>query len=466
MVKKIFYYFLISFTLFVIIISISNFNFYKTTNQTIKSIASVYQYNFIIEHNLYDKTNLIKQLSTNYYNYLSHIALKQKIEKIEADVFKILSILKTLKKLDFKNINPFLLKYISYQLKNEIEIIKNNRIIISKHFYKIGKKTTLPCNPIINAGSCSTIKNEKYYYLVYSPYYKIIIETDFDINIDYSSIKQKIIEILKKIPNIIIYCDNKKIIGEFNKDNFYIFDTFKPLNIFFGFGIKYEEIENLSNTINNEIKKAILPQIYSFIILYLGIVGVFYIMLFIIYKKKISLVHEIFTDYKEKATIDKLTGVYNRIGFENKIQNTNCNYLLVVDLDNFKYINDTFGHEQGDDVLKEFSWLLKKYFKNDIVGRWGGDEFLICTNKEKEQIISIIDTINKHLKDIQKQFDKKLIKKLSISAGSCGNAKLDIQKRFNNADLALYKVKKTKKGNILFYKDIDYIKMEKEDINK
>jgi diguanylate cyclase (GGDEF)-like protein len=189
-------------------------------------------------------------------------------------------------------------------------------------------------------------------------------------------------------------------------------------------------------------------------------------MLFIIYKKKISLVHEIFTDYQEKATIDKLTDVYNRIGFENKIQNTNCNYLLIVDLDNFKYINDSFGHEIGDIVLKEFAWLLKKYFKNDIIGRWGGDEFLICTNKEKEQIISIIDTINEHLKDVQKQFDKKLIKKLSVSVGSCGNAKLDIQKRFNNADLALYKVKKTKKGNILFYKDIDYIKIEKEDINK
>ena len=139
---------------------------------------------------------------------------------------------------------------------------------------------------------------------------------------------------------------------------------------------------------------------------------------------------------------------------------------MVVDLDNFKYINDTFWHEQGDDVLKEFSWLLKKYFKNDVIGRWGGDEFLICTNKEKEQIKSIIDTINEHLKEIQKQFDKQLIKKLSASAGGCDNVKLDIQKRFNNADLALYKVKKLGKKGCLFYDEINYIKIEKEDLNK
>ena len=466
MVKKLYLYFFTFFTFFVVLTVFSNFKLYKNLTQTINDVSTTYQYNFVIKNKIENKIDLIKKLTDNYYKYLKDIAIKEKIENTKTDVFKILSILKTLKKLKFNNIKPFLLEYVSYQFKNDIEIIKNNRIIVSKRFHKLGKTVTLPCNPITNSGSCSVIKNGKYYYLVYSPYYKMIIETDVDLDIDYSPIKQKIIEILKKTPNIIIYSDGKKITGNFEKDSFYIFDKFKPLNIFFGFGIKYGEIESISKTINSEIKKAVLPHIYTYLIVFFIIILIFYIMLFVLFKKKITLVHNIFTEYKEKATVDKLTGVYNRAGFEHKIQDQKCSHFIITDLDNFKYINDTFGHDKGDEILKEFAWLLKKYFKNDIIGRWGGDEFLICTDKNKKQISEFIQTINEHLQEAQKQFDKKLTKQVSVSAGCCDNPSLDLQKRFANADLALYKVKKSKKGNVLFYKDIDYIKIEKEDINK
>lgn len=55
-------------------------------------------------------------------------------------------------------------------------------------------------------------------------------------------------------------------------------------------------------------------------------------------------------------------------------------------MDNFKYINDTFGHERGDEILIKFSKLLKKYFEDDIICRWGGDEFIVLTDKNKENI--------------------------------------------------------------------------------
>jgi len=466
MVKKLYFYFFTFFTFFVVLTIFGNFKLYKHIRQTISSVTTSYQYNFFIYNTLENKINLIKKLTDNYYKYLKEISLKEKISHTQTDVFKVLSILKTLKKLQFKKFKPFLFEYFSYQFKNDIEIIKNSKIIVSKHVKKLGKTVTLPCDPITNSGSCSVIKNGKYYYLVYSPYYKMIIETDVDLDIDYSPVKQKIIEILKKIPNIIIYSDGKKITGNFEKDSFYIFDEFKPLNIFFGFGIKYKEIESISKTINSEIKKAVLPHIYTYLILFFIIISIFYTILFVLYKKKITLVHNIFTEYKEKATVDKLTGIYNRAGFEHKIQDQKCSYFIITDLDNFKYINDTFGHDKGDEILKEFAWLLKKYFKNDIIGRWGGDEFLICTDKNKKQITEIIQTINEHLQEAQKQFDKTLTKQVSVSAGCCCDNSLDLQKRFANADLALYKVKKSKKGNVLFYKDIDYIKIEKEDISK
>ena len=311
------------------------------------------------------------------------------------------------------------------------------------------------------------IKNNKFYLIKYSPAYKLIIETDFNINnIDKNKISENLLTMLKTIPKIIIYQNGKKIIGNFKNNEFYIFDEFKPLNIFFGFGIKYGKIEKLSNDINNEVIKALKPFIWTVIITYLLLIVFFYFIFFTVFRKKIIFIEKVINEYNKKALIDKLTGVYNRLGFENEIEEKECNYFLILDLDNFKYINDNFGHKKGDEILKEFAWLLKKYFRNDIIGRWGGDEFLICTNKNKDQIQSIIETINEHLKEIQKSFDKTMNKKLSLSAGACSNKNLDIQKRFHNADLALYKVKKSKKGHILFYNEIDYIKIEREDINK
>jgi diguanylate cyclase (GGDEF)-like protein len=193
---------------------------------------------------------------------------------------------------------------------------------------------------------------------------------------------------------------------------------------------------------------------------------IIYIALFTFFRKKILFIESILNEYSHKAVTDTLTGLLNREGFEKEIKNKRCHTLLILDMDNFKYINDTFGHEIGDIVLKEFAWLLKENFKNDIIARWGGDEFLLCTDKTKNDIKKIIEKINDRLFQIQLQFDNKLIKRLSISVGGCADEKLDIQKRFNNADLALYKVKKSNKGKVLFFKEIDYIKIEKEDINK
>jgi diguanylate cyclase (GGDEF)-like protein len=110
--------------------------------------------------------------------------------------------------------------------------------------------------------------------------------------------------------------------------------------------------------------------------------------------------------------------------------------------------------------------MLKKYFDNDLIGRWGGDEFLVCTNKSKREIIKIVENINKSLLFLQKRFDHDTKKILSVSIGACDNEKLPFEKRFTNADLALYKIKKSTKGNIAFYADLDYVKIEKDDLNQ
>lgn len=94
-----------------------------------------------------------------------------------------------------------------------------------------------------------------------------------------------------------------------------------------------------------------------------------------------------------KAERDQLTGLYNRAASERNI-NTSLSIgardmksaFLLIDLDNFKEINDTMGHVQGDLVLREVAEILRSSFrKTDIVGRLGGDEFIVLMRDIKSQ---------------------------------------------------------------------------------
>lgn len=87
--------------------------------------------------------------------------------------------------------------------------------------------------------------------------------------------------------------------------------------------------------------------------------------------------------YKQTAETDKLTGLLNKITFENicreYLQNiSELAALFVIDLDNFKKANDTYGHQFGDLILKNFAAALRDNFTTDaVIGRFGGDEFVI-----------------------------------------------------------------------------------------
>lgn len=93
--------------------------------------------------------------------------------------------------------------------------------------------------------------------------------------------------------------------------------------------------------------------------------------------------------YKNLAHFDQLTGVLSRNYFneiiDQKIKNLKFtdrkDVIIMIDIDNFKKINDTYGHLHGDEVLKFFGDKLKETFRtNDIIVRYGGDEFLIILN--------------------------------------------------------------------------------------
>lgn len=144
------------------------------------------------------------------------------------------------------------------------------------------------------------------------------------------------------------------------------------------------------------------------------------------------------------ATIDYLTGLYNRRSFfelVNKYILDKQNLCLIaIDLDNFKIYNDTKGHIAGDELLKQFSKLLKSRFSSEkqFVGRYGGDEFVVCIlDKTKSECVKELNTFKEEIKST-------FPKEISFSFGIAvypddGN---DIQELFSKADQELYNVKR------------------------
>ena len=88
---------------------------------------------------------------------------------------------------------------------------------------------------------------------------------------------------------------------------------------------------------------------------------------------------EINNRLQELAKRDSLTGLYNRHALTMDVKDIYDKGLMLImfDIDDFKSVNDTYGHEVGDELIKEFAHTLKENFPEDKVYRYGGDEFLI-----------------------------------------------------------------------------------------
>ncbi|PNR99646.1 hypothetical protein X928_06740 [Petrotoga miotherma DSM 10691] len=150
---------------------------------------------------------------------------------------------------------------------------------------------------------------------------------------------------------------------------------------------------------------------------------------------------------KKDAQIDPLTKVGNRRSYENYI--SSIKYLknqqialVVIDLDNFKEVNDTYGHEEGDKLLKGFAQLcVDNLRKKDSIFRYGGDEFvIILEDVKKEEIYSILKRINRKLKETMN---------ITFSAGVAYGNSHEIDLLFKIADQNLYMAKGQGKNKIM-----------------
>lgn len=154
---------------------------------------------------------------------------------------------------------------------------------------------------------------------------------------------------------------------------------------------------------------------------------------------------------REESVRDGLTGLYNRRGGERLIskalQCPACNIFIIMDIDNLKGINDSCGHQTGDDVLRLAASLLSHTFRSsDILVRLGGDEFVIFVNACAD-----VGAVERKLRTVTEQYRQTLAiicpnVKSSLSFGGIyARGQSEFQKMYAKADAALYEIKKTAK---------------------
>ena len=158
------------------------------------------------------------------------------------------------------------------------------------------------------------------------------------------------------------------------------------------------------------------------------------------------------------ATYDPLTNLLNRRSADEKLnQLFDTHYhdedafsVIMCDIDKFKLVNDTYGHDAGDYVLKEVAWILKDTVRDeDIVSRWGGEEFLIIVNNNKANAAILAERIRAQVESHTYKYNN-LELHVTITLGvSSFHANSDINALIKSADNKLYRGKENGRNQVV-----------------
>lgn len=216
-----------------------------------------------------------------------------------------------------------------------------------------------------------------------------------------------------------------------------IFTIFSEVSLTF-----YSEVYGIVNAIGHAFKLA------AFYLIYEGVVA----------RGLGKPYEEIFQELKRSSILDNLTGLYNRTGYrelsskiwEYALREGGSLSLLMIDLDNFKQVNDSMGHREGDKILKKVARVISNNTRaTDIVSRIGGDEFLVVTKGGSSDLILVKARIQA---DFSSGIDMgELPSFIGISFGisslkPSGDCIRDLEVLFHEADQAMYLNKVLKRG--------------------
>ena len=169
--------------------------------------------------------------------------------------------------------------------------------------------------------------------------------------------------------------------------------------------------------------------------------------------------------FKKLAVTDTMTGIYNRLGFNRQVEQymrqnpqKHC-VVAMLDIDDFKLVNDVYGHAAGDGVLQKLAESMKQYFSKDVIlGRNGGDEFCIfmpdCTAVEVKPFLK------KFTEETRNFYCKGEAHTFTISLGYAEYPVLadECSKLMRCADMALYAVKMRGKNGCMAYREGEQVK--------
>jgi len=170
---------------------------------------------------------------------------------------------------------------------------------------------------------------------------------------------------------------------------------------------------------------------------------------------------------QESSLLDGLTGLYNRYfleqfieQFSRQIDRAEKSYaILMIDIDHFKQVNDTYGHDVGDTVIKELANVLKSSIRSsDMAIRYGGEEFLVFLyNPQQDKVRSITNKILYKFKEIEFKAQNKVFKKtLSVGIAYYPEQGRSIWQVIKYADMALYKAKENGRDQIVEF-DLSFL---------
>jgi diguanylate cyclase (GGDEF)-like protein len=155
---------------------------------------------------------------------------------------------------------------------------------------------------------------------------------------------------------------------------------------------------------------------------------------------------------KSQSQTDPLTGLYNRHALRDNYDSYIGNILTVayLDVDNFKQINDSFGHDIGDNVLREISTSIKETFTNTHAYRYGGDEFLLIRNDADTDLFE--DQLHQMRNHLESLGENNTLTTVYFSVGyvyGVAETTADLRNMFERADELMYEAKRLGKMNSL-----------------